>query len=118
MQLEEELSSVIMQDSKLQRGFLSWIAGECRVVSRKRNRLALSETLLNKVGGSSKSSLLHSAQQHRLFGFAMIFFFRSIVPMSTFYRQFQNFALAVVEEMLHNETYPRLHWVDNYAKYY
>src|SRR6185437_13486694 len=47
----DEMSVIIAGDSKIKRHFVSWIAGECRTVSRKRNRLALSESFLLKAGG-------------------------------------------------------------------
>ena len=108
--MDEEFSSLILSDSELRAGFVSWVAGECRVVNRKRNRLALSQTLLAKAGGSSKSSMELASQQTR-----------SIVPISTFYRRFINYstnALQLVEAELLDDARPRLHWVDNFAKYY
>ena len=64
-QLEEEMSVIIAGDSKIKRHFVSWLAGECRAVSRKRNRLALSESFLLKAGGCSRSTLERFSILHR-----------------------------------------------------
>src|SRR5215467_6747643 len=108
----------MLTDSKLRPSFVSWLAGECRVVSRKRNRLALSQTLLMKAGGSSRSSLELASRQVR---FVFISFSRclsSFVPTSTLYRGFRTMsdtARANVLEELADDMLPRLHWVDNFA---
>src|SRR5215470_18094986 len=75
-QLDEELASLMLTDSKLRPSFVSWLAGECRVVGRKRNRLALSQTLLMKAGGSSRSSLELASRQVR---FVFISFSRCLL---------------------------------------
>ena len=41
--------------------------------------------------------------------------------MSTFYRYFRRFAASAQDDIraeVHDDIYPRLHWVDNFAKYY
>ena len=57
LQLNEELATVILEDTKLRSQFCSWLAGECLRVSRKRNRLAVATTLILKAGGASRSAL-------------------------------------------------------------
>ena len=45
----------------------------------------------------------------------------AIVPASTFYRHFANYASTAqskIKDQLADDVYPRLHWVDNFAKYY
>ena len=72
--LGEEMSSIILEDHKLKLAFVSWLAGECRVVSRKRNRLALTESFLLKSGGSSRTSLTRSSARDRfeLMSFSLV----------------------------------------------
>ena len=113
----------MLEDSKLLSGFISWLAGECRVVSRKRNRLAPSQMLLVKTGGSSRSSLELSANKFRfLLTFTLLSLAASsIVSPSTFYRRFESFAddaRELVQDDILGGQQPRLHWIDNFAKYY
>jgi len=57
---------MILEDYKIQCGFVSWIASECRLKSRKRNHLAVTESLVAKAGGSSNSALTRASKSHRL----------------------------------------------------
>ena len=67
---------------------------------------------------------LHWNANHIITGLIIPFpyaLLRSIVPPSTLYRHIRNMvnrAREEVEECLQNDDLPRLHWVDNFAKYY
>ena len=65
LQLSKELSSILLEDGRLVTSFVSWLAGECRVVSRKRNRLALGDSMRMKDGGASKSSITYFSKVTR-----------------------------------------------------
>ena len=67
LQLGDEIATIIVEDAKLRATFVSWLAGECRIVSRKRNRLAKAEALLLRAGGASRSAMEHAATLHRLY---------------------------------------------------
>jgi len=112
---------LILEDYKLQCGFVSWLAGECRLVSRKRNHLAVTESLVAKAGGSSNSAMTRASKSHRLFLFYAYVLFSSIVHPATLYRHIRASILSAreeVQESLLNDNVLRLHWVDNFAKNY
>src|SRR6185437_12474159 len=62
---QQELSAILLEDRRLTASFVTWLAGECRVVSRKRNRLALGDSMKMKAGGASKSSITYFSKVNR-----------------------------------------------------
>ena len=65
---------MMLEDFQLRSQFCSWLAGECVVVSRKRNRLAVAQTLRLKAGGASGSALEHASRSFRSVMFLIILF--------------------------------------------
>jgi hypothetical protein len=63
--LNEEIAGVVLDDASLRAEFISWISANCRKNSRKRNRLAFSETLELKMGGTSRCTLDSMAKKHK-----------------------------------------------------
>jgi len=47
---------LLLQITYLRRGFTSWLAAMMRLISQKRNRLAMLETLQLKAGGLTRSA--------------------------------------------------------------
>ena len=120
-QLGEEMSVIIAGDSKIKRHFVSWLAGECRTVSRKRNRLALSESFLLKAGGCSRSSGKILDPPSVRYNYLELTVCRSVTPPSTLYRNLLAWAGEAREALrilFASDRSARLHWVDNYAKSY
>src|SRR6185437_7191327 len=104
---------IIAGDSKIKRHFVSWLAGECRTVSRKRNRLALSESFLRLLWKDPRSSVRYNYLELTLC--------RSVTPPSTLSRHLLAWAGEAREALriiFASDRSARLHWVDNYAKSY
>ena len=82
----------------------------------------MTESLVAKAGGSSRSALTRASICHRLISlYPLCPFFSSIVPPSTLYRHINAKILSAreeIEESLSNVNMLRLHWIDNYAKHY
>ena len=81
----------------------------------------MTESLLVKADGSSKSAVERASRIHRYSGPLHFIFCRSIVPPATLYRHLKSRVQAVREELeasLNNEMMVRLHWLDNYAKHF
>ena len=74
---------MILEDYKIQCGFVSWIASECRLKSRKRNHLAVTESMVAKAGGSSNSALTRASKSHRF----MFYFAYGVVLVQLFILQ-------------------------------
>src|SRR2546423_3698825 len=111
----------MLEDVKLRSGFCSWVAGECRVMSRKRNRLALAQTFMLKAGGSNRSSLELTSRSFRFVLFSLHVSSSAVAPASTSHRSLARLvpkAATKLDEVLAVDSSPRLHWIDNYAKHY
>ena len=101
-QLDNELASLLLQDPKMVSGFVHWLAGECRVVSRNNHQLSTAHGVLMKAGGSSRSSLELSARTSS-----------SFTPPSTLFKQIniicENKRSSLQEDLL-EDAYLRLNW--------
>ena len=111
----------MLEDSKLRTRFCSWLAGECLVVSRKRNRLSVATTLSLKSGGASRSTLEQASRSFRYVMFHNHLLLSAVAPPSTAHRTLAKLsgrAAVQFEEEVAADAFPRLQWVDNFAKYY
>ena len=54
---DPDVMALLLQMSQLRSQFLAWLAGEMRLLSQKRNKLAWLETLDLKTGGATTSAL-------------------------------------------------------------
>jgi len=60
-----DVMALLLQMTDLRSQFLAWLAGEMRLLSQKRNKLAWLETLQLKVGGATGSALKMSNKKSR-----------------------------------------------------
>src|SRR6185437_15921768 len=111
----------MLKDSKLRSRFCSWLAGECLVVSRKWNRLSVATTLSLKSGGASRSALEQASRSFRYVMFHNHLLLSAVAPPSTAHRTLAKLsgrAAVQFEGEVAADAFPRLQWVDNFAKYY
>ena len=83
--------NMLLQKSANHSAFLAWLAGEFRLLSKKRNKLAMLQTFEMKTGGATRSALTIAAKRSRYFCFSCFllllgpsFPHRPIIAKSTF----------------------------------
>ena len=111
--------ALLLQMTDLRSQFLAWLAGEMRLLSQKRNKLAWLETLELKTGGATSSALKMSNQKSRCIPL-LSYSVRIFVSKATYYRH-----LSSHVEQQHQAIHAKidsdavaLHWLDNYSKFY
>ena len=57
--------NMLLQKSANHSAFLAWLAGEFRLLSKKRNKLAMLQTFEMKTGGATRSALTIAAKRSR-----------------------------------------------------
>ena len=57
--------NLLLQKSANRSGFLAWLAGEFRLLSKKRNKLAMLQTFELKTGGATRSALTTAGKRTR-----------------------------------------------------
>ena len=62
---DPDVMALLLQMSHLRSQFLAWLAGEMRLLSQKRNKLAWLETLDLKTGGATTSALKMANKKSR-----------------------------------------------------
>ena len=97
------------------------MATECLEISQKKNRIALYNPFLLKSGGASQSALTHARKS---FGYScspLTVVSRGLVHRSTANRRVREESAASrasIPNAVDEDACPRLHWIDNHAKWY
>jgi len=121
MLLSPDVATIVLADNDLRTRFVSWTATEIQRISQKKNRVAIFNSLVLKAMGASHSAVLHMKKAHGYFPFTAYLFFRGFVTDKTATKRARSAAADKRDTLLvsvNEDKYPRLHWIDNYAKSY
>jgi hypothetical protein len=115
-----DVMASLLQMSHLRSQFLSWLAGEMRHLSQKRNKLAWLETLDLKTGGATGSALKIANKKSRCIPL-LSYCLRIFVSKATYYRQLSTHVeeqQEAIQSQIGSDGVVALHWLDNYSKFY